>query len=367
MNRSGFKMKTILSAVATTMLLTSAMPAMAWRATEWTLRDVRSSSRDTSQELRQLRNDFNRFAQRMGTDMRSSSAESSAYTDKSIDAIRRIADAEQVNGVRLEKQKIRAQAESGDMDVDPMACFIMDLFSGEGGTMNGVSGQGSYTGSSVMRELSTLSPGEEIAKTSEVANEIISWKGREDATTDFSILMDSPTIDLGAPVDSANNDAETVSDLVQSLLRNLIEPVPEVAVTADELTRPEGVDRATRIKAKRVRQSVALETLGMIINMSEPVVPSESVRALVEGTPYNRDIPDGMASELQAIDALVVSYYAPSEESRQKSVSSNAILQKILQVNSIQARMQFLSLELQRRQAAIDATRLAIDVEFSGR
>lgn len=365
------RFKIAVSAITLAVTMSSAMPAMAWRATEWTLRDVRSATRETANEVGKFRNDFQDFAKQMGKDLRSASGESSAYTDKSIDAMRRITDASNMNAVRLEKQKIRAEAESGDMDVDPISCFIMDMFTGSGGgTVTGVSGAGSYTSGSVMTELSTVQPGQSIAKANEVANEVVSWKGREDATTDFSVLMDNPTIDMNESVDSTTGDEDSARALAQSILRNIIEPLPEQAVTAEELGTPEGVERAARIKGKRARQSVALEAIGMILNMSEPVVPSEPLKKLVEGTPYSkgtgRVIPDGMASELQAIDALVVSYYAPSEESRQKSVSSNAVLQKILQVNAIQARMQFLSLELQRRQAAIQATQLAAEVEGSG-
>lgn len=365
------RFKIAVSAITLAVTMSSALPAMAWRATEWTLRDVRSATRETANEVGGFREEFRDFAKQMGKDLRASSGESSSYTDKSIDALRRITDASDMNLVKLEKQKIRAEAESGDMDVDPISCFIMDMFTGTGsGSLSSVKGGGSYAAGSVMTELSTLPPGESVKRASQVANELTSWKGRDDATTDFGVLMDSPTINFEDTVDSTNGGDSSARALTQAILRNIIEPLPEQAVTAEELRTPEGAARAARIKGKRAKQSVVLETFGMILNMSEPVVPSAPLKELIKGTPYekntDRKIPDGFASELQAIDAMVVSYYAPSEESRKKSVSSNAVLQKILQVNAIQARMQFLSLELQRRQAAMQGAQLAAEVEGSG-
>lgn len=287
--------------------------------------------------------------------MRLSTGESSSYADKQIEAGRRFEDASQQNAAQRQRQEFRAEAESGKFDPAPNACILAGLFAGqEDQPIDTTPGQGSRSGSNVLSQMSGADPavqegGPALARS--VVDSIEPFAGRSDGTTDISILMENPTLDL--------ND-EATRRVVERNMYNFINPLPPKPITAAELMRPEGVERAARQQMVNSRNSAVMATMVMGTNMRDTVVPIDSYKPLIDDSVYNRPTP-AKISELQAIDIRTVAHYAqkPVKGVERSQMSERALLLNILDVLSIQTRISYLQLEMANRDAVVNAGILA--------
>ena len=287
--------------------------------------------------------------------MRLSTGESSSYADKQIEANRRFEDASQQNAAQRQRQAFRAEAESGKFDPAPNACILAGLFAGQEDTpVTTEPGQGSRISANAMSQMSGADPavqegGPVLARS--VVDAIEPFAGRSDGTTDIAIVMENPTLDM---------DDETTRRVVERNIRNLINPLPPRPITAAEMMRPEGVERAARQQMVTARNAAAVASVAMAGNMRQAVVPIESYKPLIDDSVYNRPQPDNI-SELQAIDIRTVAHYAqkPVKGVERSMMDERALLLNILDVLSIQTRISYLQLEMSNRDAVVNSAILA--------
>lgn len=340
-----------ISALALT--VSAVVPASAFRAQESTLRRVNSNLSD----LKGIMNDFHRSLVEL---LRLSTGESSAYADKQIEATKRLMDAEQQNNAVLERQRIRAYAESGIYDPDPNACLIVDMFLNRANNRAPSEGSGSRAAGSVMNDITGGSEAVRngpAAAAAEVLGNVrpLSANGLEiaDGTVDTRYWVNGSTIDF--------SDAN-VAAAYQGALRNLVAPLPERPVTSEEIAAdPEAAARAARLQGVNARRGVAMNALAMTGNMRDPRGDSRPfINALREAqVTYNRPVPDQI-SEMSQIEMSVLALYATPVA---RSTNPTVVLQEIRRSLELMARMQYISLELQMRQADVDAVSLLRDID----
>jgi hypothetical protein len=362
--------KTILLASAALAIASTSATAAPWGREDtsmrilWQLNGMEDTNRDAINNSRDAINDMNSDIGTKLDDlnrtlieaMRLSTGESSSYADKQIEADRRFQDAAQQNDTQRQRQQFRAEAESGKFDPAPNSCLLSGLFAGNGetGPQPGEPGQGSRSGANVMADMSGQDPAVQeggVVLARDVVDSIEPFAGRSDGTTDINILFENATLDL--------NDEDT-KRVVERNMRNLINPLPPKPLTAAELMRPEGVARAAVRQGTAQRNSTALSPIIMANNMREAVISSESYLPLIEDSAYNRSVPE-LISELQSIDIRTVYHYAKKKAAADErtGMTSKQLLENILDVMSIQTRISYLQLEMQTRDAAVNAAILA--------
>lgn len=341
----------IIAGLASTMALSAAAPAFAWRAVVDT--GVRRNTANTVREVRDLRNDVRNQSKILIEALRMQTGEQSAYSDKQIEAFKRIQDAGQQNDTDRVRQTIRAEAESGKFDPNPDACLLIDLFSGKSGGESGGSGgaQGTAVIASTVAEKQRIGSMGAAAAVREMAEKNVMINGT-DASKRASTFFEVPTVNM--------NEGD-MSDAAESFVLKMMDPIPMVIVPPEQREREK--QKVAIQESRLARDSIVLENMAMLFNMSANVVPGSELKKLAEGTPYNREIPEE-ASELQAIDVMTVRHYAPPPASG--SVEMGVTLQKLHQLTAIMARMQYLQLEMDRRNLQTQSAILAKMIESDG-
>lgn len=173
-----------------------------------------------------------------------------------------------------------------------------------------------------------------------------------DASKRASTFFEVPTI---------NMNEGNMSDAAEAFVLKMMDPIPMVIVPPEQREREK--QKVAIQESRLARDSIVLENMAMLFNMSAAVIPGDQLEKLKEGTPYNREIP-AMASELQAIDVMTVRHYAPPPASG--SVEMGVTLQKLHQLTAIMARMQYLQLEMDRRNLQTQSAILAKMIENDG-
>lgn len=355
----------IIAGLASTMALTSAMPALAWRgiATEVTLSRMKSdtssikdNTRNTTSEVRNLRNDVREQSRLLMQALRMQTGEQSAYADKQIEAYKRITDAAQQNDTDRVRQQIRAQAESGQFDPNPDACLLLDLF--RNGAPDGSNGGGGTYAGGIARDRYQDIGRLGAAGAARAMVDIETPVDGVDASERASTFLEHPSMNL--------DDPEIQEALVAFQIK-LAGPIPMTPVPELELNTPEGVARQAAQNTRSTRQSIYDANIAMITNMSDTVLDGEQLRKMAEGTPYegSREIKDE-ASELQALDVMTVRHYAPPASESGASASTGVVMQKLYQISAISARMQYLQLEIDRRNLMTQSAILAKMIENDG-
>ena len=322
-------------------------PAAAWDAQEGTLRRVNSNLGD----LKGIMNDFHSSLIQA---LRLSTGEASAYADKQVEAQKRLMDGAQQNNAMLERQRIRAAAESGMYDADPNACLIVDMFlNRQAGT--GSEGAGSVAAGAVMNSITGGSRAVQNGPASaarEVLDNVapIEVNGLEisDGTVDTRYWVNGSTVPLSD---------ENVNQAYQGALRNLASPLPDRPVTSAEIARdPDAVVRAARLQGVNARRGIAMNSLAMTMNMREERAPSRPFTDMLRQArvTYNRPVPERI-SELTQIEMSVLAMYGTPNP---RSTNPSVVLQEIRRLLELSTRMQYISLELQMRQADVEAVSL---------
>ncbi|WP_375263730.1 hypothetical protein [Palleronia sp.] len=370
-------MKKILFTAASALALTCAgdLQAAPWgtevtsqrintnqQATTRAVQSVEREVKGVEQEVKDLQdvvdNKVDELANKLIQALRLQTGETSSYMDKQIEADKRFLDASQQNETQRLRDTFRAEAESGKFDPPADLCILAGLYADGDTTMGTTGGRGSEARADTMSQISGADPAVQQGGTAlarSVVGSIEPYDGRADGTVDVSITLEDPTIDMAD---------ETTRRVVTRMMRNVIDPVPDRPITAEEMRTPEGVSRAAVQQGKRARQSAASELLSMTLNMRDAIVPmNESWQAKLDDSVYNRDVPETF-SELQAIDIRTVEHYAPTEEAASKrGGSTNDYLARIYDVMSINTRIAYLSLELQNRQAVAQAAQLSAIID----
>lgn len=290
-------------------------------------------------------------------------AQNTAVVQQQTEAGRRIADAQELNETDRMRQQVRAAAESGAFDPNPFSCQLLDIFEASRGSGAPLSGDG-ITGQAVSRitgdDANVRAGGAQLARSVvDARDEYAGYKGSENATTDWSFLLNDPTIDLSDP------DMQAVLGWV---IANSVDATPERKMTDAELQTPEGMARAAEAQQRLARQRAAIETINMSLNMRTPVLTDNGTyRGMAEDSAYNRTVPDRL-SELQMLDIRTVSHYAPGpnrlngtngQQNGLIHMNEKGWLQEIHTVMAINARINYIRLELENRNAITNALILA--------
>lgn len=289
-------------------------------------------------------------------------AQNTAVIQQQTEAGRRIADAQELNETDRMRQQVRAAAESGAFDPNPFSCQLLDIFEAGRGGGAPMSGQG-VTQQAVNRisgnDATVQEGGASVTRSVvDARDEYAGFRGSANPTTDWSLMLNEPTIDLSDP------DMQAVLGWIVS---NSVDATPERAMTEEELSTPEGMARAAEAQQRLARKRSAVETINMSLNMRTPVLTDDGTYAgMAADSLYNRPVPESL-SELQQLDIQTVYHYAPGPnringtngENGLESMTETGWLQELHRISSINARINFIRLELENRNAITNALILA--------
>ena len=289
-------------------------------------------------------------------------AQNTAVVQQQTEAGRRIADAQELNETDRMRQQVRAAAESGAFDPNPFSCQLLDIFEAGRGGGAPMSGQG-VTQQAVNRmngnDAAVQEGGASVARSVvDARDEYAGFQGSTNPTTDWSLMLNEPTIDLSDP---------DMQNVLGWIVANSVDATPERAMTEAELSTPEGMARAAEAQQRLGRQRAAVETINMSLNMRTPVLTDDGTYAgMASDSLYNRPVPESL-SELQQLDIQTVYHYAPGPnringtngENGLESMTEVGWLQELHRITSINARINFIRLELENRSAITNALILA--------
>lgn len=288
--------------------------------------------------------------------------ENSNYQQMQVEGAQRIEDAAQINHTNRLKDEFRAKAESGAFDPNPFACMLADIFGGQGsGAGGGATGNGSDVAARVGDWYKGKNPavqegGVTLTKhISDKKDEFAGYGGKADATTDWSLLLENPSIDLTDP---------KMAEVAEIIVRNGLDSTPDRDINPAEKLTPEGLDRIAKRSETDTRLGASNESIKMALNMASQVMEGKArdeMAKLAEQSAYNRPIPSKI-SELQQLDIMTVWHYAPTgdrQETFSAGMSEQAWLQEIHHVMSVNTRIQYLQLELMARDAVVNAYTLS--------
>ena len=295
--------------------------------------------------------------------LRSHSRENSNHQLMQVEASRRIEDAAQINAANRLRDEFRAEAESGLHDPNPFSCLLVDA-AVHGGELVPASQTG---GGAVTDQVSNWIAGNDeavqrggsaLAKhVAERREEFAGFGGSARATTDWGLLLDEPSVEFSDP---------GMAELASIIVRNGIESTPERAVGTDEILTPLGLDRVAAMEERGSRLRAASESIGMALDLRSAVLsgpPVEAYRSMAADSAYDRTVPDAI-SELQQLDILTVWNFAPAGErldvlSNAGGMSERAWLYELHRMMSLNARINYLRLEFESREAILSAMILA--------
>lgn len=303
--------------------------------------------------------------QRIIEAMALAAGENTAGLQRQTEASRRIADAQALNDTDRLRQEIRARAESGAFDPNPFSCQLLDMFEASRGSGAPVTGAG-ITRDAVNRitgqDENVRAGGARVARSIvDARDRFAGFQGSENATTDWSFVLNDPTIDLSDP---------DTQEVISWIISNAISATPERAMTEEELTTPEGMARAAVAQERISRQQAALSSIEMSLNMRTPVHTDDGTyRAMADDSGYSgvRNVPDRL-SELQMLDIRTVNHYAPGRnrllgtgenDPGLEGLTEKGWLWEIHRIMSINARINYIRLELENRNAITNALILA--------
>ncbi|MFG6083429.1 hypothetical protein ACEUZ9_004689 [Paracoccus litorisediminis] len=325
----------------------------AWEAQEGTARGIRSATRDVRDSVNDLRQELRDHGDRLTEALRAATGENSSYSDKQIEADKRITDANAMNDTQRLRQEFRAKAESGEFDPDPGICLIAGLFGGDGsgtterslGSTTAANALGSISGS----DAAVQAGGTALAKS--IVDDRLRYAnslGVPDSSVNAAALVINSTI---------NDESENAKEALTRLVRNLVMPTPPKPVTASELRTPEGQARAAAQTVQMTRAAAAAESVAMVLNMRDDVGDTtDEWRAYIEDIAgYNRPVGERM-SELQGIEIRTLRYYAPSEDAldTRNKMSEKGLAQVMVDQMALANRIAYLQLELDSRRAIVE-------------
>lgn len=378
-------LETVIVSCATALSLGYAAPAYAFFgstncATAVTVNDAHNGTRDVVREEHETTRDaimdaieeqtaeltdkMEETTRRIIEAMALAAGENTAGLQRQTEADRRIADAQALNDTDLARQEIRAAAESGAFDPNPFSCSLLDIFESNRGSGAPVSGDG-VSQKAVSRLVGddddVKAGGTRLARSVvDARDEYEGFQGSTSATTDWSFMLEQPTIDFSDP------DMEAVLGWI---VANSVDALPERAMTTEELQTPEGMSRAAEAQQRLARQRAAIETIEMSLNMRAPSLTDSqgTFAGMADDSAYNRPVPERL-SELQQLDIRTVYHYAPGpnringtngQQNGLIHMNEKGWLQELHTIMAINARINYVRLELENRNAITNALILA--------
>ena len=340
-----------------------------------TLGKVRGEHRSTQREMRSavdrqtehIDGRLDAVAQRLTETLALQAGENSAHLDKQIEAHRRIRDAAEINATDRLRQRVRSEAESGAFDPSPFSCLLRDM-----SAARRRSAAPMRVGSAVARRVTARIFGDDDAVKAggvRLSRSVVEARDRFagmaefshsiNPTADWSLLLDAPTLDTGG----------RMPQVADWIVANAIDPTPPRPPTPADMATPQGIDRAAQAQKTLSRQRAAAETIAMALNLREPVLhdSEETFEKIAKDSGYRRDVPATL-SELQQLDILVTQHFAPGPKRLDgdggmhnglDSMNEKGWLQELHRVMSVNARINYLRLELASRAAIVDALILA--------
>lgn len=295
--------------------------------------------------------------------LRRHARESANHQRMRVEAEGRIEDAAQINAVNRLRDEFRAAAESGEYDPNPSSCLIVDIFGSDDSRLTPAEASGDAVTEGVAEWVAGDHPavrlgGANLSKhVADQRDEFAGFGGSGRATTDWGLLLDSPTIDLSDP---------DLSELAGVIVRNALDSTPEREVTAEERLTPLGLDRIARNEEKASRLRAAAESIEMVLGLRAAVIegpPVETFRGMAADSAYARDVPDKL-SELQQLDILTMWNHAPAGERLETlantgGMNEKAWLYELHRLLALNARVNYLLLETAGRDAIVNAAILA--------
>lgn len=275
--------------------------------------------------------------------LQGSTAETGAHIDRTVEANKRIADAQAMNDTKRLRDEFRARAESGEFDPSPVACLLLDMFSGTGG--GGQTTPGGMNGSDIMNLVTEWGSGKHpavqqggTALGKYIVDSRLALAGK---STDWSLVFENPTMDLEGDKGEA----------VRRMTETLFYPAPPRPLTESEIATPAGTAEAARREYVDDVSSIAQRGVAFGMNMRAAVGPSAPYKVLVEDQiapgAYTTPLGDTI-SELQQLEIRSLARYAPSEQSvlDRQNMNEKALLMEIIDQMSLANRMQYMQLNL---------------------
>ena len=274
--------------------------------------------------------------------LKSLSRQNSNYLDRQVEANRRMADGEAQNEARLARSLIRAEAESGRHDPNPDFCLLVDSalvpalperhhISG----INGVTGAATdWSAGSVpvIRENGVRM----AAWLAEERERLRHVGGARDATTDWEFALNRKTLPADDP---------QVREALSRLIANTVDPFPPRPLTEGDLKTPSGLAEAVRRRAAEARNRAAIAAIGGVLDLAEPAHPATPYRNVAAQSRREQELPD-LLSERQTLDIRIAAYNEPNAETldRRHSKTERALLQDLIDIQSLNARISYLRL-----------------------
>lgn len=271
--------------------------------------------------------------------------ETGAHIDRTVEAQKRIADAQALNDTKRLRDEFRARAESGEFDPSPVACLLLDMFSGSGGGQGQGTVTGGMNGSDIMNAVTEWGSGNHpaiqaggTALGKYIVDSRLALGGK---STDWSLVYGHPTMDM----DGDNGEA------IRRMNETLFYPSPPRPLTTSELATPAGAAEAARREYVDDVMSLAQRGLAFSMNMTSAVGPSAPYKVIVDNQiakgAYTTELRDTL-SELQQIEIRTLARYAPSEQAvlDRQNMNDKALLMEIIDQMALSNRMQYMQLNL---------------------
>lgn len=284
------------------------------------------------------------------------SRQQSSYLDRQVEAQKRLADGEQQNDSMRLREEFRAEAESGKYDPNEDFCHLVDLSIAREQLK-----VANFSPEEITREVGDWSSGKpEIVQKSGV--HLAAWLQEEKDTIGAIGNIEQPTTDWGLVADHATIPVEQphVKEALTRLITNTVDPIPPIPLSKRNLQTPGGLSEAVLRDSIAARKQAASSLMENSIGLSLPSESSIGYKALAQQSHYETVIPDQI-SQLQTLDIRTSVYFTPSVETLQDRHEKNekALLQDLIDLNSLNTRLNYLRLVQETRTAIVLAAILA--------
>ena len=262
--------------------------------------------------------------------LRNHSRQNSLYLDRQVEAMNRIADGQEHNSTMRIRDIVRAEAESGRFDPNPDYCLLFDASEAASNARKdanpgALAAAEAVEWASGEKEIIRIHGTKLSAWLAKERKELANAGGSNDATTDWGMVFDSPTVALDDP---------EVKSSIARLIANTVEPEPRRPLTDADLLTPGGLAESLKRQASSARNNAAIAALEAVLANAAPRIPSENMRAIANRSHYGEPIPNQI-SDLQQLDIRTVSYFAPKPSALDQRLikTERALLQDIVDIH----------------------------------
>ena len=287
------------------------------------------------------------------------SAQQSKYLDRQVEAQKRITDAEQQIHSRRLREKFRAEAESGRFDPNPDFCHLVDL-----------SSQGAPKQNQLAKEIINVTTANWSLGNNEIVQKngirMAAWLQKEKKTIGVIDEIEQPTIDWSLVTDQPTipiNEPYTI-EAISRLVSNTVDPIPPIPIPESLMITPNGLSEAVIRDSIHARKNAAMKAIEHTVKLNLPSEPAEIYQnfALLSG--YKEEILE-QVSPMQALDIRTMMYFAPTLDTLKSRQQKNekALLQDLIDLTSLNTKINYLRLEQELRTALVLASILSVQTD----